>query len=109
MNTSSFISGVLIGAAATAIVSKNKGQISSAITQNASKMVDIASIGSLGMNHSTNHSTNHSMNHQNNQQTQYHSKDESMKQINDFIKSNPDVKKEVDMILKETNSVIPGL
>ncbi|MEC0243359.1 hypothetical protein P4H66_26445 [Paenibacillus dokdonensis] len=97
MNTSSFISGVLIGAAATAIMSKNKGSITSAITQNAGKMMDMSS---LGMNSAGSHSSGH---------VQTHSKDESMKQINDFINSNPDVKREVDMIMKETNTVIPGM
>ncbi|MWV44745.1 hypothetical protein GRF59_14085 [Paenibacillus sp. HJL G12] len=101
MNTSSFISGVLIGAAATAIMSKNKGSITSAITQNAGKMMDIGAIGSLGTSSAGGHSSNH--------HAQSHSKDESMKQINEFINSNPDVKREVDMIMKETNTVIPGL
>jgi len=97
VNTSSFISGVLIGAAATAIMSKNKGSITSAITQNAGKMMDMSS---LGMNSAGSHSSQH---------VPTHSKDESMKQINDFINSNPDVKREVDMIMKETNTVIPGM
>ncbi len=38
-----------------------------------------------------------------------HSKEYNMKQITDFIKGNPDVRREVDAILKETNSAIPGL
>ncbi|BFH61758.1 MULTISPECIES: hypothetical protein [Paenibacillus] len=100
MNTSSFISGVLIGAAATALMSRNKGAISSAITHNASKMMDIGSIGSIATG-----GTNYSAAPQNNA----HSKADSMKQIHDFINSNPDVKKEVNMILNETNSSIPGL
>ncbi|MGN7357397.1 hypothetical protein ACTHPF_08510 [Paenibacillus sp. SAF-054] len=100
MNTSSFISGVLIGAAATAIMSKNKGSITSAITQNAGKMMDIGSIGSSGSGSSGGHSSHYAHSH---------NKDESMKQINDFISSNPDVKREVDMIMKETNTTIPGL
>ncbi|WP_339324298.1 hypothetical protein [Paenibacillus sp. FSL W8-0194] len=97
MNTSSFISGVLIGAAATALVSRSRGNITSAIASNAGKMMDIGSIGSIGMN---NHESRYS---------EPHSKVESMKQINEFINSNPDVKREVDSILKETNTVIPGL
>ncbi len=100
MNTSSFISGVLIGAAATAIMSKNKGSITSAITQNAGKMMDIGSIGSSGSGSSGGHGSHYAHSH---------NKDESMKQINDFISSNPDVKREVDMIMKETNTTIPGL
>lgn len=97
MNTSSFISGVLLGAAATALVSRNRGSITSAIANNAGKMMDIGSIGSVGMN---------------NQASSYattYSKAESMKQINEFINSNPEVKREVDSILRETNTVIPGL
>lgn len=104
MNTSSFISGVLLGAAATAIMSKNRGAITSAITHNAGKMMDIGSIGSIGSSNSVN-SGSYSNQHQ---QAAMHSKDDSMKQINDFINSNPDVKREVDMIMKETNTVIPG-
>ncbi|MNN63249.1 hypothetical protein D3C81_1786140 [compost metagenome] len=38
-----------------------------------------------------------------------HSKEHSLKQITDFIKGNPDVRKEVEAILKETNTVIPGI
>jgi len=38
-----------------------------------------------------------------------HSKEYSVKQITDFIKGNADVRREVEQILKETNSVIPGL
>ncbi|GIO30840.1 MULTISPECIES: hypothetical protein [Paenibacillus] len=97
MNTSSFISGVLIGAAATALVSRGKGTLTSAIAHNAGKMMDIGSIGSIaGNNHAS-------------QYSDIHSKGESMKQINAFINSNPDVKREVDAILKETNTVIPGM
>lgn len=105
MNTSSFISGVLLGAAATAIMSKNKGSITSAITHNAGKMMDIGSIGSIGSASSGSHSSQtYAQTH-----VQSHNKDDSMKQIHDFINSNPDVKREVDMIMKETNTVIPGL
>lgn len=38
-----------------------------------------------------------------------HSKEYNLKQITDFIKGNADVRREVEQILKETNSVIPGL
>ncbi|GAA0135577.1 hypothetical protein YSY43_24170 [Paenibacillus sp. YSY-4.3] len=38
-----------------------------------------------------------------------HSKEYSVRQITDFIKGNADVRREVEQILKETNSVIPGL
>lgn len=38
-----------------------------------------------------------------------HWKEYNLKQITDFIKGNADVRREVEQILKETNSVIPGL
>ncbi|WP_055107745.1 hypothetical protein [Paenibacillus ihumii] len=38
-----------------------------------------------------------------------HSKEYNLKQITDFIKGNADVRREVEQILKETNTVIPGL
>lgn len=38
-----------------------------------------------------------------------HSKEYNVKQITDFIKGNADVRREVEQILKETNSIIPGL
>lgn len=38
-----------------------------------------------------------------------HSKEHNLKQITDFIKGNADVRKEVEAILKETNTVIPGI
>lgn len=109
MNTSSFISGVLLGAAATAIMSKNKGSITSAITHNAGKMMDIGSIGSIGSASSGSHSSQPYAQPYAQSHAQSHNKDDSMKQIHDFINSNPDVKREVDMIMKETNTVIPGL
>ncbi|WP_223066607.1 hypothetical protein [Paenibacillus caui] len=37
------------------------------------------------------------------------SKESNMKMIKDFIKGNPDVRREVEQILKETHTVIPGL
>ncbi|MED4955497.1 MULTISPECIES: hypothetical protein [Paenibacillus] len=38
-----------------------------------------------------------------------HSKEYNLKQITDFIKGDADVRREVESILKETNTVIPGL
>nr|WP_245255946.1 hypothetical protein [Paenibacillus lactis] len=37
------------------------------------------------------------------------SKAANLKQLKDFIRSNPDVKQEVEQILKETHTVLPGL
>ncbi len=37
------------------------------------------------------------------------SKESNLKMLKDFIRSNPDVKHEVEQILKDTHTVIPGL
>lgn len=37
------------------------------------------------------------------------SKESNLKMLKDFISSNPDVKHEVEQILKDTHTVIPGL
>ncbi|GAE04642.1 hypothetical protein JCM10914_696 [Paenibacillus sp. JCM 10914] len=42
-------------------------------------------------------------------QASSHTKAANLKQVKDFIRNNPDVKAEVEQILKETHSVIPGL
>lgn len=102
MNTSAFIGGILIGAAATTLLSRNRGRnmITSVMGGNAKdKMMDMANIG-IGSSHR--HDAHGSHNDS-------YSKGSSVTQIKDFIRTNPDVKREVDMILKETNTVIPGL
>lgn len=38
-----------------------------------------------------------------------HSKEYSLKQLTDFIKGDADVRREVEAILKETNTPVPGL
>ncbi|WP_068785233.1 hypothetical protein [Paenibacillus phocaensis] len=38
-----------------------------------------------------------------------HSKEYSLKQLKDFIKGDADVRREVEAILKETNTPVPGL
>nr|WP_246246460.1 hypothetical protein [Paenibacillus lemnae] len=42
-------------------------------------------------------------------QTSSHSKAADLSMLKDFIRKNPDVKNEVEQILKETHTVIPGL
>jgi hypothetical protein len=37
------------------------------------------------------------------------SKEENLRMLKDFIRSNPEVKREVEQILKETHTTIPGL
>ncbi|GAB6990335.1 hypothetical protein [Paenibacillus pini] len=113
MNTSSFLSGVLIGAAATTILAKKKGSLLSSV------MGSNGNISSLGLNsgsgsHSSDSNYTGGSSSQNHSTAtghggQAYSKETSLNQVKDFIRNNPEVKQEVDMILKETNTVIPGL
>lgn len=112
MNTSSFFSGVLIGAAATTLMSKNKGNIGQMADKAKDKVMDVATsnmginlsdLGSVFTNESHHSSGSHS------QASSSLSKDSSINMVKDFIRTHPDVKQEVDQILKETNTVIPGL
>lgn len=125
MNTSSFLTGVLIGAAATRMISRNNGMMgqgNGSVSQMADKakdkMMEFASMGmmsngndreseypTLGSNHNSAQASSSSSG----SQTPPYSKESSMSMVKDFIRSNPDVKQEVDTILKETNTVIPGL
>lgn len=118
MNISSLLTGIVIGAAATNMMSKNSrnGSMSQVADKAKDKMMDFAGFGmNLNGDHdsesptmgSTQHSS-HESNGSSGNQTQTHSKESSMSMLKDFIKQNPDVKHEVDMILKETNTVIPG-
>ncbi|OAB44253.1 hypothetical protein [Paenibacillus glacialis] len=117
MNISSLLTGIVIGAAATNMMSKNSqnGSVGQIADIAKGKMMDFATLGMnlVGDNISPTSSSTHNSTHESpatsGSQTQTHSKESSMKMVKDFIKQNPDVKYEVDMILKETNTVIPGL
>lgn len=118
MNISSLLTGIVIGAAATNMMSKNSrnGSMSQVADKAKDKMMDFAGLG-MNMNGdresesptmgSTQHSS-HESNGSTGNKTQTHSKESSMSMLKDFIRQNPDVKHEVDMILKETNTIIPG-
>lgn len=53
--------------------------------------------------------SNHSNGNQHGEQTSSNSKAANLKQLKEFIRTNPDIKQEVEQILKETHTVIPGL
>lgn len=118
MKSSSFLCGVLLGAVATAWARKNKGLLSAAM--DAGSMMNWSSMTSK--QHSGNkheHSSSHSGSRGlsgtqvhpscNSTNDESHSKEHTLKQILEFIKGNPEVRSEVEGILKETNTVIPGL
>lgn len=123
MKTSSFLYGVIIGAVACRMISqKNSMGFSSMMKDvNLGRFADTAmskiqgtksqhygssqesvspSSGRNGSTHSDGTSGG---------QASTHSKAANLKQVKDFIRNNPDVKNEVEQILKETHTVIPGL
>lgn len=120
MNTSSFFCGVLIGAAVSTMMSRKRsggGMMSSLISNNgpmgkaADKVMDMAS---TGFGNSTKSGSGASQGSSASQHTKQgespvRSKESNLKMLKEFIRTNPDVKHEVEAILKETHTAIPGL
>ncbi|WP_438351297.1 hypothetical protein ACP8HI_11985 [Paenibacillus sp. FA6] len=119
MKISSLLTGIVIGAAATNMMSKNaqNGSISHMADKAKGKMMDFTMMGmnlgsdreSEGPTGGLTHNSTYETTATSGLQTQTDSKESNMKMLKDFIKENPEVKYEVDMILKETNTVISGL
>lgn len=125
MKTSSFFMGMILGAVASSLISRNRemlgltpgnnGTSAGKMMQKArSKMIDAAfpGMGDLGgsqRNEGT-HAQESSTHSQSNQRARStNDKETSMKMIKDFIRTSPDVKKEVEQILQETHTAVPGL
>ncbi|MEK3716108.1 hypothetical protein MKX42_13020 [Paenibacillus sp. FSL R7-0204] len=123
MNTSSFLCGVLIGAAASMIMSKKRSAMMSALlhsngsSYNAGdkakdKIMGMAmtGFGSTAAGSSHEHSGSHvSGGGDHKEDSPLKSKESNLNMLKDFIRSNPDVKHEVEQILKDTHTAIPGL
>ncbi|MHA0855484.1 hypothetical protein [Paenibacillus sp. CMAA1364] len=119
MKISSLLTGIVIGAAATNMLTKNSpnGSMGQMADMAKEKMMDFTMMGmNMGGDRdserptaSSNHTTAYQTADTSGVQAQTYSKESNMKMIKDFIKENPDVKNEVDMILKETNTIIPGI
>ncbi|MRN53409.1 hypothetical protein [Paenibacillus monticola] len=126
MNTSSFFCGVLMGAAASMIMSKKRHALMSSLSHSSGYMngsADKAKDKILGMAMTgfgnTAASASHSQgegkhdsksgNAEHKAESSAKSKESNMKMLKDFIRNNPDVKHEVEQILKETHTAIPGL
>lgn len=123
MKTSSFLCGVLMGAAASMIMSKKRNLLMSSLGQSGGSMSGsadkakekIISMATAGFG-STAASTNNTQSKASNGGSAEHktespekAKESNLKMLKDFIRSNPDVKSEVEQILKETHTAIPGL
>lgn len=123
MKSSSFLCGLLLGAVTAVWASRRKNGIMS-MMGGAGSLLNMSGEGQTGAksgSHSSHKSSSSdsgnngaaataqvspspvSSSHAN------HSKEYDLKQITDFIKGNPSVRREVEAILKETNAVIPGL
>ncbi|WP_150271010.1 hypothetical protein [Paenibacillus tepidiphilus] len=122
MNTSSFLCGVVLGAVASTMISRKRGSMMSALLspngagQGAGekakdKILGMAGtgFGSTATGSSGSHSTTASAETEHKSESTLQSKESNLRMLKDFIRSNPDVKHEVEKILKETHTTIPGL
>jgi hypothetical protein len=127
MNTSSFLCGVLMGAAASMIMSKKRNSLMSSLGQSGGsmsgaadkakeKIIGMATTGFGNTAASSSNSSSNAQSNGSNSGTSEHktespvkSKESNLKLLKDFIRNNPEVKSEVEQILKETHTAIPGL
>lgn len=122
MKTSSFLYGVILGAVASRMIARKGGMPFSSMM----KDVDLGRFagtalskiqGNSGRNAGMPESVFPSSSRHDSARSDAaaggtasaHSKAANLKQVKEFIRSNPDVKHEVEQILKETHTVIPGL
>ncbi|AIQ30859.1 MULTISPECIES: hypothetical protein [Paenibacillus] len=123
MNTSSFLCGVLMGAAASMIMSKKRSAMMSSLLHTGGssesagekakdKIMGMAMTGfgstAEGSSHDNGSHASGSSEHKK-EDSPVKSKESNLNMLKDFIRSNPDVKHEVEQILKDTHTAIPGL
>ncbi|WP_151734455.1 hypothetical protein [Paenibacillus tengchongensis] len=115
MNTSSFLCGVVMGAAASMIISKKRGSMMSALLtpggagQGAGEKAKDKILGMAGTGFGSSAQTGDAAVHEHKPESTVITKESNLRLLKDFIRSNPDVKHEVEKILKETHTTIPGL
>ncbi|MGW8442241.1 hypothetical protein ACYCSE_24865 [Paenibacillus sp. SEL1] len=125
MKTSSFFLGIVLGAVASSLISRNRnmlglsmdmgGKKSGNLVQKArTKMMDAAfpGMGEITLNKEDTHKDQDHHSQTDKSAHNAHTaknKEENMKLIKDFISTSPDVKREVEQILKETHTAVPGL
>lgn len=121
MKSSSFLFGVILGAVATGLASRRKGGWMSMLSE-AGSMIKLPAMNDGNNDDKTSHAASNSVSGKNgadptaqvypssvSKTNAGHSKEYSLKQITDFIKGDADVRREVETILKETGSAIPGI
>lgn len=123
MKTSSFLCGVAIGVAASMVMSNKRHSLMSSVGHSGGSMSGAAdkakdkiiSMATTGFGNTAASSSNSQNNASNGGSTEHQkesavkSKESNLKMLKDFIRSNPDVKHEVEQILKEAHTSIPGL
>lgn len=120
MKTSSFLLGVLLGAVSTSLMLKNGGSAKAGLHSNSGGMLEKARYKLMdtvfpGMGGaeltapSLNNKEKQIVNKPEKTTGSGSKKQENLNMLKEFIRSNPDAKREVEQILKETNTVVPGL
>lgn len=123
MKTSSFLCGVILGAVAFRVISRKNNLSFSSVMKDTNlghfadtALSKIQGSKSQQSGSSQESATSSSSQHDSNRtsgtsggQTSAQTKSANLMLVKDFIRNNPDVKSEVEQILKETHTVIPGL
>ncbi|MDO7905099.1 hypothetical protein Q5741_01565 [Paenibacillus sp. JX-17] len=123
MKTSSFFLGLVVGAAAQTMMqrrnfslfssgSKGGNSVGQMVNQAKNTVMDAAFPGMGSMTDKLKDGENNSRQHnaaQIDHKSTIRDKEANFRMLKDFIRTNPDVKKEVEAILKDTHTAIPGL
>lgn len=117
MKGSSFFWGLVVGVAASSWIARGKvpmlssGSSRNMMDQAKHKMMEMTFPGMDGFSVKPNaHSDNHkSPLKKETRVITPQEKEENMSMLKDFIRSNPEVKSEVEQILSQTHTTVPGL
>ncbi|MEK3824108.1 hypothetical protein [Paenibacillus sp. FSL K6-1558] len=116
MKASSFFWGIVVGVAASSWIAKGRmpmlssGSSRNMVDQARHKMMEMTFPGMDSFSSKPDH---HGEPHKSASKTSRvispKEKEENMNMLKDFIRTNPDVKHEVEQILSQTNTSVPGL
>ncbi|CAI6060732.1 hypothetical protein PAECIP112173_01774 [Paenibacillus sp. JJ-100] len=116
MKASSFFWGIVVGVAASSWLAKGKLPMLSSnssrnvVDQAKHKMMEMTFPGMDSFSGKADHQSEHQQAVSKvSKPISPKEKEENMNMLKDFIRSNPDVKHEVEQILTQTNTTIPGL
>ncbi|QWU14660.1 hypothetical protein SAMN04487895_106191 [Paenibacillus sophorae] len=116
MKTSSFFYGVMLGAAASMFMSKKRNMFTPMLGQSGAaekaknKIINMATAGFGSTSANQQPSQTESLGSEGHKgASPVRSKEANLSMLKDFIRSNPEVKHDVEKILKETHTAIPGL